>query len=112
MHIHTKGKLAESFARLYLLAKGYTAVPRRSRQIAQTDLLLRRGTTLVLVEVKYRTTELAAQHAISPNQIKRLTNQSRLLARHFPTYSIRLDAVTVFPHWPFIRHVENICPLA
>lgn len=112
MHIHTKGKLAESFARLFLLAKGYTAAPRGSREFAQTDLLLRRGSTLVLVEVKYRATELTAQHALSSNQIRRLTNQARLLSRHYPTHSIRLDAVTVFPCWPFIRHIQNIAPLA
>lgn len=112
MHIHTKGKLAESLARVFLLAKGYTAVPRGSRQIAQTDLLLRRGDTLVLVEVKYRTTEITAQHALSPNQIKRLTNQARFLSRTYPDHAIRLDLITVFPCWPFIRHVENITPLA
>lgn len=112
MHIHTKGKLAESFAALFLLAKGYLPVRRHAHEIAQTDLLLRRGSALVLVEVKYRTTEITAQQALSPPQVRRLGNQARLLSRYYPDHAIRLDLITVFPRWPFIRHVQNIAPLA
>lgn len=91
-----------------MLSKGYRPAPRPVRMLAQTDLLLRRGKVLVLVEVKARASESRAQLALGPGQRARLGRQARALAGRWPQYTVRLDMLLVFPQWPFFRHMENV----
>lgn len=102
---HRRGWLAEKLALAFFLAQGYTPAPRRQRERIQTDLLLIRGQTLLLVEVKFRQTEQGSHLALGPAQRQRLHRAARALAGHFPAHTIRADVLAVFPHWPFLRHL-------
>jgi putative endonuclease len=95
LHPHTRGRLAEKLALLTYLARGWRPAPRPWRALAQTDLLLRRGQTLLLVEVKYRATPQSATKAVSPAQKQRLIRQMRALAGRHPTYTLAVEVCTL-----------------
>jgi putative endonuclease len=103
-----KGRLGETVALTAYLLRGWRPAPRPLRALAQTDLLLLRGRTLALVEVKYRPRETTGHLALHPAQAARLHNQARALLAHYPSYTLRLDLCLVFSHWPFVRRLENI----
>jgi Holliday junction resolvase-like predicted endonuclease len=108
LHPHTRGRLAEHLALLYFLLQGYRPAPRPARALAQTDLLLRRGHSLVLVEVKFRT-----RHGfppLSPAQQQRLWRQARALAARYPNLTVRLDLcyLTLLP--PRLTHLRALDP--
>ncbi|HEX2859168.1 MAG TPA: YraN family protein [Alphaproteobacteria bacterium] len=107
-HNHLKGKIAEAAALTAYILRGYLPARRPTRALAQTDLLLQRNQTLVLVEVKYRPSESAAHLALSPGQHQRLTREANALQKLYPRHHIRFDLCTVFPQWPFVRIVANI----
>ena len=106
-----KGAWAENLAALYFRLKGYSILRQHGRHLAQTDLLLQRGQTIVLVEVKCRRTLPAARQAMGAAQAARLRNQARLVAKRFPTHTLRLDTLALAPHWPFLRHQINAASL-
>lgn len=101
---HTRGWLAEQLAAAYFLIQGFRPLRRPNRTLVQTDLLLTRGTVVLLVEVKFRQTATQAALAISPTQAKRLRAEARRIAARYPSHTLRVDGVQVFPHWPFVRH--------
>ena len=104
-----KGVFAEKLALLYLMSRGYRPVARpKRRPLAQTDLLVRRGHHLVLVEVKYRQDALHASFALGPAQLRRLQTEARALASFFPTSTIRIDALLLFKAYPFIKHIPDM----
>lgn len=111
LHPHARGRLAEAAALLYFLLHGYTPAARPRRAPTQTDLLLRRGATLLVVEVKFRPTEAKGHLALSPAQAARLKREAHRLAALHPTLSVRADTLLVFPAWPFLRHVAEAIPL-
>jgi putative endonuclease len=96
---HRAGILAEYLALSWLTLKGYRLVVWRYKtKYGEIDLIVRRGSTLVFVEVKARKSHNAAAHAIHTK------NQSRVVAaaQHFlnthPSYAkhqVRFDAVLI-----------------
>ncbi|MFZ2587300.1 MAG: YraN family protein [Alphaproteobacteria bacterium] len=111
LHPHTRGWLAEKLAALYLLAYGFTPIRRPHRAPVQTDLLLARGKLVLLVEVKFRQIHLNALQAITPNQKARLRAEARRISARYPTHTLRVDGIQVFPHWPFLHHTPVLIPL-
>jgi len=105
---HRAGALAEKAALLYYLLHGYLPARRAPRALAQTDLLLRRGRELVLVEVKYRADKTRQDYALHPSQRHRLSLASRQLVSFYIRSEIRLDLCLVGPFWPFIRVIQNV----
>ena len=106
---HQKGKLAELIATSLMLVKGYKVIARNDNSgIAEVDLLVTKGDTVVIVEVKYRGNEDKTHLAIHPAQKKRLEMQGALLQRKYPTQIIRIDGVFIFPQFPFLSHIENL----
>jgi putative endonuclease len=93
-----------------LRLKGYRVLAARYRtDIGEADLVARRGSTLVFVEVKVRASLDAALEAITARQQRRIAAAARTwLARHPADMSatLRFDAVLVAPgRWP--RHLVN-----
>ena len=99
------GHRAELLALLSLMLKGYLPLYRRYRTpVGEIDLILRRGKTLVFVEVKARPTHDNAAHAVH------ITNQSRVvraaqyfLSRHpsCAAYEMRFDVCLIaWYSWP------------
>jgi putative endonuclease len=107
-HNYLKGKIAEAAALVAYILRGYLPARRPFRALAQTDLLLTKGQTLVLVEVKYRPHETIAHIALTPAQARRLGREAVALQKLYPNHTIRFDLALVFLHRPFIRILANL----
>ena len=98
----------------YLRCYGYSLVCRnyqalRGTMAGEIDLIMRKGRTIVFVEVKKRSTLDNAAYAIQPRQQERIRYAAEaFLASHpqFAEFDIRFDAV--FVKLPFtIVHIKN-----
>jgi len=104
------GLSAESVAAWFLRLRGYRILARRYRTPAgEADIVARRGSRLVFVEVKARATLATALEAITPRQQRRVAAAARSwIARHpgDAALCLRFDAIFVTPaRWPL--HIEN-----
>jgi putative endonuclease len=104
------GVSAESRAASLLLAKGYRIAFRRWRTPAgEVDIVVRRGKTLVFVEVKARDTRDDAAFAVTPRQKARVIGGAEFWLMknpHDANCFIRFDVVLVTPGAP-PQHIEN-----
>ena len=114
MNSFRSGHFAETAARWFLRLKGYVFVTAnyvtgRGTGAGEVDLIVKRGKTLVFVEVKKRTSIENAAYAIEARQQKRIRRAAKaFLAAHekYREYDIRFDAVLIT--WPFsVCHLEN-----
>ena len=102
-----RGHAAEAKALWWLRLKGYRLVARRFRSPAgEIDLIVRRGRTLVFVEVKAREGAAEAAEAIGARQQQRILRTAEAFLQRRPELAAldqRFDAVFVAPgHRP--RH--------
>ncbi len=104
-----RGHLAEAAALLFLAAKGYRPLARRfSASGGEIDLVVRRGNTIVFVEVKARGVMDDALAAITATKRRRFSRAARAWLARNPAAVGRVwraDAVFVAP-WSLPRHVE------
>jgi putative endonuclease len=95
------GLSAESRAAAYLIAKGYRIVARRWRSpVGEIDIVARRRSTLVFVEVKARATFDDAAEAVVPRQRRRIIGAAEAWLASHPddaNCDMRFDAVLVAP---------------
>jgi putative endonuclease len=102
-----RGYWAEWWACFFLLCKGYWPVKYRYKApTGEVDLIMKRGKTLVMVEVKLRATHQKALHSITYAQQKRIWRSGINFAARYPHYSVRFDYVLV-NHWFGLRHLKN-----
>lgn len=100
-----RGRQAEIKTALFLLCKGYWPLARRFRTpVGEIDLIMRRGGTIVFVEVKARNTLESGLDAVDVNGQARIRRAAGWwLAKH-PRYAdrhCRFDVVVVPKHgWP------------
>ncbi len=104
------GADAERLSLLLLILKGYWPLARRYRAPGgEIDLVMRRGRTIVAVEVKARPTLEEAAAAVTSAQLRRIgVALSRFRAERGldDSYRFRCDAVLVAPRrWP--RHIVD-----
>jgi putative endonuclease len=108
---HLRGLDAERIALLLLIAKGYWPLAKRYLGHAgEIDLVMKRGRTIVAVEVKARVSIAEAALTITPAKIARVGRamaQFRSQHRLDESYTYRCDAVLVAP-WTWPKHVENV----
>lgn len=102
------GLSAESRAAAYLMLKGFRIAAKRWRSTAgEIDIVARRGTLLIFVEVKARPKLDDAAYAISDRQKQRIASAAAAWLAQHPEDArrdIRFDAVLVAPKsWP--RHI-------
>ncbi len=104
-----RGVSAEGRASLYLAAKGYRTLAKRWKSPAgEIDLVVKRGSLIVFVEVKARANLDAAAEAVLPRQRKRITAAAEAwLATHpgHMSHDLRFDAVLIAPK-RLPRHIE------
>jgi putative endonuclease len=104
------GISAESRAAAYLLAKGYRILARRWKSpLGEIDIVARRRSVLVFVEVKARATLDDAAEAVTPRQRRRIAAAAEIWLANNPNPTItdcRFDAVLVAPG-KFPRHIEG-----
>jgi putative endonuclease len=104
------GRRAEVVAALWLMAKGYRILGFRlkTRQ-AEIDLLALRGKTLAIVEVKRRTSLLAALETVTFDQRSRLRRAGAAVAASRPALAgaaVRLDLIALAPG-KLPRHIPD-----
>lgn len=113
-HNHKTGHFYEKLAQLFLMFKGYSLIARnyvtgRGTGAGEVDLIMKRGKTLIFVEVKKRPTLNDALHAITLNNQQRVITASAAFLAHHPqysTYNIRYDAVLFAPK-RFPKHLKE-----
>lgn len=108
------GHKVERYVAFILFFKGYRLLSHnfkyyRGTGTGETDLILKKGKTLVFAEVKKRESFEKAAFAISPFSQKRLVKSAEIFLQSRPelqNYDIRFDAVLVNRFF-FIRHILN-----
>lgn len=108
----TRGRNAERVAAWALRVKGYRVLAERYKTPSgEIDLIVRRGRTLVFVEVKARATLSAGLEAITPRQQSRIRSAAEIfLSKGYGPAPCRFDAVVVTPGrfgLPRIVHRQN-----
>ncbi|MEO0412198.1 MAG: YraN family protein [Pseudomonadota bacterium] len=108
-----KGRRAETLAAWYLRLKGYQILEQRYRSpVGEIDLIVKRGKTLVFVEVKARASLQQAIEAITARQRERILRAAAYYAARQPAFARfqqRVDALCLADgRWPV--HMHNICP--
>jgi putative endonuclease len=103
-----RGRFAEALALLWLSLRGYRPLARRfSAAGGEVDLIVRRGDTVVFVEVKARGRMDDALEAITREKRRRFSRAARAwLSRHpwAAGKTWRADAVFLAPgRWPVHR---------
>lgn len=108
------GHWAEFVALAFLRLKGYRKVAAnfvtgRGTGAGEIDLIVRRGKTIVFVEVKKRADLTAAACAVETRQQERIRRAAEVFLSRNSAYTgwdVRFDAVLVYP--PFgLRHIKN-----
>lgn len=109
MSNHKIGHLCEKWALFSLMIKGYlpvamNVVTGRGTGAAEIDLIVRRGKTLVFVEVKKRPSYRIGTEAINIETQMRIVRASAAFIQRHPIYqgwNVRYDAVICVPwRWP------------
>lgn len=105
------GRLAESYACARLMLKGYWPVASRFKTpVGEIDLIMRRGSKLVFVEVKYRNNLESGLYALQPKQAGRLQKAAAYYLAGCPIrphITLQFDLVAVTPRGGF-HHLDNI----
>lgn len=103
----TWGRRAEDIAGWWLRLKGYRILAKRVRTpFGEVDLVIRRGTTLVFVEVKARLDAASAASSISQVNQRRVSRASNALLARFGRgcEAVRIDVVLISP-WRLPQHI-------
>ena len=106
--------MAEWLAVAFLTLKGYRLLARRyGGKGGEIDLIARRGSSVIFVEVKARVAMADAASAITPEKIRLVNRRIRDWSARNPWASgldLRADAIFFGnSRWP--RHVEGIFPV-
>lgn len=104
------GRRGEALAALFLKMKGYRIVGRRVKTpVGEIDLVVRRGGTIVFVEVKARAFSSGEAGALGAVNRQRIVRAAQYwLARHSAEagQDLRFDVIFLAPFaWP--RHLSN-----
>jgi putative endonuclease len=105
-----RGRIAEAVAVLMLRLKGYAILAQRWRAPgAEIDIIASRGNVVVFVEVKARANAAAAEVALTPAQVRRITRAADLYCARNPRHATgdrRYDLILVSKgSWP--RHIQG-----
>src|SRR5690606_23804994 len=99
-----------SFAKAYLQTKGYSVLAERFKtKLGEIDLIVRKGDTIVFVEVKWRQTMAAAAESVHKRNQSRVFRAAELYLQQHPEYSgyeMRFDALLLAPGVE-PEHIEN-----
>ncbi len=101
------GRRAEDIAAWWLRLKGYRILARRVRTpFGEVDLVIRRGSSLVFVEVKARLDAASAAASITEVNQRRVFRASNALLARFGKgcEAVRIDVVLISP-WRLPHHI-------
>jgi putative endonuclease len=104
------GVRAEIIAMLFLMGKGYWPLARRyGGKGGEIDLIMKRSSTLVFVEVKARRSMDVALDTITIRKRQLMARTIRMWqSQHHPAahMTLRIDALMLAP-WRWPQHIEN-----
>jgi len=103
------GRIAETAAAWWLRLKGWRILDRRVRTpVGEVDLVAKRGSLVVFVEVKRRATGAELDYAIDERRLARVAAAADYLAHRYagPGDDIRIDVILIAPGRS-LRHIEN-----
>lgn len=102
------GLWAEQYARLILRVKGYRILGQRIKTPSgEIDILAAKDKTLVIVEVKKRSSDFNAASAIAPHQQARLiASGSYMMGQYQGFETVRFDALLFAPK-SLPKHIKN-----
>jgi putative endonuclease len=107
---YRKGLLAEWLAMAFLMCKGYRPCWWRARTpVGEIDLVMRRGTAVVFVEVKARRSTQAGMEAVTPRNQQRVARAAQYLMASHPALAsctCRFDVV-VIPWYVWPHHIQH-----
>lgn len=100
-----RGRKGERLAALALQLKGYRILGRRVKTpVGEIDLVAKRGSVIVFVEVKARTTKALALDAVPQSSWNRISRAAEACMARRPAYASlgwRFDLVAIVPgRWP------------
>lgn len=102
------GKHGEQRAAWHYQLRGFRVIERNARSYAgEVDLVLRRGNTVVIAEVKTRQTLIAGEghQAVDRRKRERLIRLGDYYAARFPDAMLRYDIVSIF--WTGSRFIVS-----
>jgi putative endonuclease len=106
-----RGRRAEAMAAWFLRAKFYRILARRYRTpVGEIDLIVRRGRTIVFVEVKQRPTADAAIEAVTVKVRRRVARAASIWLSAHPAaadFDVRFDVVIAVPR-RIPRHLVSV----
>ena len=107
---YQKGLLAEEMAAMFLRLKGYKILERRFKTpLGEIDIIAKKKSLLVIVEVKERQTIEDALGCVSMSSQGRIRRASEYYRAGHPWHendTIRFDLIAV--HMPFlVKHLQN-----
>ncbi len=107
-HIH--GHRAETIAVWYMRLKGYRLIANRFKSaVGEIDLIMRKGKTLVFIEVKARSKVDDSMWAVTPQQSRRIASAASLFVCRHDVSGVefqRFDIVAV-PSYLWPTHIKN-----
>jgi putative endonuclease len=107
---HVHGHRAETIAVWYLRMKGYRLIANRYKSaVGEIDLVMRKGKTLVFIEVKARAKVDDSIWAVTPHQSRRISAAAALFASCYDMTSVdfqRFDILAV-PSYLWPTHIKN-----
>ncbi|MGI9487643.1 MAG: YraN family protein [Geminicoccaceae bacterium] len=105
-----RGRVAECVAAWSCRLKGFRVLASRYRTpLGEIDLVLRRQSLLIFVEVKARESFDRAVEALRLQQQLRLTRAAEIFLQHHPVHSgcaIRFDLIAIRP-WRLPRQIKD-----
>ena len=104
------GKSGEFLALFFLRLKGYRCLAQNYKTpVGEIDLVMRKGKTLIFVEVKTRPSLNEALEALRQAQQKRILKTALWFMKEFKAYTnydMRFDFIGIAPSsWP--KHIQN-----
>lgn len=111
MNSYLTGKLGEEIAAKYLVKKGYklTDASFRSRY-GEIDLVVRKGRTVVFVEVKTRKNKgfAAAFENVDRHKIEKIKKTAAAwMEKYDQNFNYRFDVIEVYTENMTVNHIEN-----
>lgn len=106
-----RGRKGERFASLWMLLQGWRTVAKRVKiPRGEIDLIVRRGDTIVFIEVKWRAKPADLDHATDEYRLRHVAAAVEAVAHEYaePHETISIDVMLLAPgHRP--RHIVNAC---
>jgi putative endonuclease len=105
-----QGVLGERIARVFLEQKGFHLVSQNFRtKFAEADLVMEKGQTLVLIEVKQRASWSfgTPEEAVGKAKLRKLHLLAEWLSSRYPNHNIQVDVIAV-EGGKVAAHLQNI----